>query len=674
MTPAPTRTVRAAVAARSRWPLGLATLLLAVYWARSLTAFGGAGTDSFFSGWVYTAIMVLAALACAVRARESRAWGVIALGLAATAVGDAIYASQSDLANVPTPSISDPFWLAFYPCAYISLLMLVRSRVSITLSATRLDGLISGFTAASVLACTTLPTAFANTQGDPFWTEATNLAYPVCDLILFGAIVSVAAFSGWRLDRTLVILGAAILAWELADVLYLFNADGMVGNVADATVLTGAVGIAWAAQLDRRPTLVRPETNAGLFAPVGFGLVAVGLLVVGNILHLTPAGLSLAAVALALVLARMGLALAQNRALLSESRVEALNDPLTGLANRRQLKVDLEHLTDGASTRDSYAVVLLDLNGFKSYNDTFGHAAGDALLTQLGASLRQAVRGHGEAYRMGGDEFCVLGPCAPDDAEVFAAQCGTALVTHGDGFSIDAAYGVAVLPSEAEDATQALALADARMYGNKAHRGRPTAAAQLASVLGAVLAERAPAVAAGGRVVSELVTPTAERLGIAGDELDALRHAAALHDLGMMAIPESILTRPDPLDASEWALIRQHPLIGERILSAAPPLERSARLVRASHERLDGSGYPDGLRGDDIPLAARILHAADAFVAMTSARPYGRTRTRDAALTELRRCAGTDFDPDVVAALESVLAEAEAQTSHAEAHPVAPAA
>jgi diguanylate cyclase (GGDEF)-like protein len=208
--------------------------------------------------------------------------------------------------------------------------------------------------------------------------------------------------------------------------------------------------------------------------------VALGVPVVRIFAHLTPAGLALAGVVLALVLARMALALAQNRVLLSESRVEALVDPLTGLASRRQLKTDLARLGEDPSTGPGHAVVLFDLNGFKSYNDPFGHAAGDALLAQLGASLRRAVPGRGEAYRMGGDEFCVLAPCAAGAGEAFAAQCATAFVTRGDGFSIDAAYGVASLPSETADPTNALALADARMYGNKSNRGRPAAAEELA--------------------------------------------------------------------------------------------------------------------------------------------------------------------------------------------------
>ena len=238
---------------------------------------------------------------------------------------------------------------------------------------------------------------------------------------------------------------------------------------------------------------------------------------------------------------------------------------------------------------------------------------------------------------------------------MFSEYCAAALATHGDGFLITAAHGAVLLPDEGRDADAVLALADARMYGQK-NAGRPPAAMQSADVLMAVVAERAPALASHVNAVCELACEVAAELDMTGAELEALRHAAALHDIGKMAIPESILEKPGALSDSEWALIRRHTIIGERILAAAPALERSARLVRSSHERMDGTGYPDGLAATDIPLGSRIILVADAFDAMISERSYGRSFTEIDALAELRRCAGTQFDPAVVAAFERVIA------------------
>jgi diguanylate cyclase (GGDEF)-like protein len=369
-------------------------------------------------------------------------------------------------------------------------------------------------------------------------------------------------------------------------------------------------------------------------------------------LHFNAVAVGLAVAALGVVLVRMALAL-HGRITRCSPRAawRPPTDALTGLNNRRKLQLDLAIALD---EEDSCALVLLDLNGFKAYNDTYGHVAGDLLLTQLGAALERAVDGRGAAYRMGGDEFCVLAPLRTGLDE-FSAGCAAALATRGDGFSITAAHGAALLPLEGRDPSDLLALADARMYRQK-HAGRPPAAEQSAGVLMAVVAERAPQLASHVSAVCELVCATADELGVIGPELETLRHAAALHDIGKMAIPDSILEKPGTLSGAEWALIRRHTLIGERILSAAPALESSARLVRSSHERIDGTGYPDGLTASDIPLGSRIILVADAFDAMVSSRSYGTTLSDADALAELERCAGTQFDRSVVAAFGRVIA------------------
>jgi HD-GYP domain-containing protein (c-di-GMP phosphodiesterase class II) len=263
---------------------------------------------------------------------------------------------------------------------------------------------------------------------------------------------------------------------------------------------------------------------------------------------------------------------------------------------------------------------------------------------------------------MGGDEFCALLRPGESPVESLAAGSAVALVESGDGFDISAACGLAVLPLDAQDASGALLLADRRLYENK--ESRPVGVKrQLRGVLLEVLGSRGPALLDHLDGVAALALRVGRRLRLDSEGLDELVRAAELHDIGKMAIPDAILNKPGPLDEDEWAFMRRHTILGEGILSAAPALIPVARLVRSSHERWDGKGYPDGLAGEDIPLGSRIVCVCDAYDAITSERPYSPARSREQTLEELARCAGSQFDPRVVRALTAVLSEAGEQAS-----------
>ena len=307
-------------------------------------------------------------------------------------------------------------------------------------------------------------------------------------------------------------------------------------------------------------------------------------------------------------------------------------------------------------------LVIFDLDGFKLYNDTFGHPAGDALLVRLGTNLADYLEGRGTAYRMGGDEFCALFEPGEQVIEPIIVGAAAALSERGEGFSITSSHGSIVLPLETEDAGEALRIADRRMYAQK-HGNRASASRQSKDVLVRALAERNPDLSSHMHDVAGLAERVARRLALSEEDVANVRHAAELHDIGKVAVPDDILSKPGPLNEEEFAFIRRHTLIGERIIAAAPALSEVARLVRSSHERWDGGGYPDGLSGEDIPLASRIVFAADAFDAMTSARPYNEPRSADGAIREMRECAGTQFDPVVVDAFRSVWAEEAQATS-----------
>jgi diguanylate cyclase (GGDEF)-like protein len=335
----------------------------------------------------------------------------------------------------------------------------------------------------------------------------------------------------------------------------------------------------------------------------------------------------------------------------------AHTDALTGLQNRRQLMTDLEQACERGCAGERFALVLFDLDCFKGYNDSFGHLPGDALLRRLGQKLAAAVVGWGEAYRFGGDEFCVLAPLrGREPADGIAAMGAEALREEGEGFAIRASFGSVIVPDESASASDLLATADLRMYASK-QEGRPSAARQTTDALVRVQHERSPLLGPHVSQVTALAEEVGLRLGLPERRLHLLRRAAELHDVGKMAIPDEVLDKRGPLSDDEWRLIREHTIVGERIVSAAPALGDVAKLVRATHERFDGAGYPDGLAGDEIPLEARIVSAADAFCAMTQTRPYRAAKSLEGALDELRRCSGRQFDPVVAEALIAVVSE-----------------
>jgi diguanylate cyclase (GGDEF)-like protein len=328
---------------------------------------------------------------------------------------------------------------------------------------------------------------------------------------------------------------------------------------------------------------------------------------------------------------------------------ETMHDHLTGLPNRRRLMADLD------SPGGRRLLVFFDLDGFKSYNDTFGHLEGDLLLERLGHKLARGVGSNGVAYRLGGDEFCVIAPLGMGEDDALVPRCVEALREDGEGFQVRASCGRVLMPDDASTGAAALVLADQRMYANKG-AGRASARQQTRDVILRVLAERHPEVREHVSEVAVLARATGQRLGLGGTGLDELERAAELHDIGKIAIPDAILAKPGPLDEEEWRFMRRHTLIGESVLSAAPALASVAKVVRSSHERFDGGGYPDGLAGDSIPLASRIVFVCDAFHAMTSERPYGTPMSVENAIAELSRCAGTQFDPEVVIAFSAARA------------------
>src|SRR5436189_860077 len=359
----------------------------------------------------------------------------------------------------------------------------------------------------------------------------------------------------------------------------------------------------------------------------------------------------------------------------------ALTDPLTGLGNHRHFHERLQRELQRAEEDEScLTLCFVDVDNFKSVNDRFGHPSGDRVLQQVGGKLRQG----GEAFRLGGDEFALLlvdhdETTALAAADSVVARIGALDLDHIGAVTVSA--GLATFPLQGHGRDELIRLADSALYWAKEHgknrvriyrpdvvelaelkrlaagpdkAARYRAAASLAKAVDA----RDTYTGSHSERVSELAARVAKRVGLDPEHVELTRLAASLHDLGKLAIPEEILRKPGALTDSERLVLERHPQIGFRMLDSLG-VDPVADLVLHHHERWDGAGYPDGMHGETIPLGARIIFVADAYDAMTSDRVYRSKRSAHAPLAELERCAGSQFDPAIVAAFAEEIESSE---------------
>jgi diguanylate cyclase (GGDEF)-like protein len=540
----------------------------------------------------------------------------------------------------------------------VAIVLLVRDRVREFRSTLWLDGLVGALAAAAIGAALVFG-AIAG-SGDGATTVAVDLAYALGDLVLLAFVVAVFALTGWRPGLALFLVGTGLAVSAIVDSFFLY--ESATGSIPGTTLVAslwpmGALLLGSAAWQRPAPaTAMRLEGWRVFLMPSAFALSGLGLLAYDTFESVNPLALILAMATLGAVIVRMALTFRENVRLLNSSRKEAMTDALTGLGNRRKLMHDLELELALATDESPRGLLLFDLDGFKQYNDRYGHPLGDALLARLGRRLSAAVKSRGTAYRLGGDEFCVIGYGTPMEIMEVTEAAKVALSEQGEGFSVQSSCGVAMIPEDGSDIKVALHIADERLYAQKNGRQRFSVSRETGAALLQALEEREPDLRGHLDKVAQLSRSVAEKLGLSGQELDDVTRAAQLHDVGKVAVPDAVLQKAGPLDPMEWDFMHQHTIVGERILNAAPALTSVAKLVRSSHERYDGKGYPDGMAGNKIPLGARVISACDAFHAMTSTRPYGQSMTPDEALDELLRCANLQFDPRVVEALCEVVA------------------
>ena len=351
----------------------------------------------------------------------------------------------------------------------------------------------------------------------------------------------------------------------------------------------------------------------------------------------------------------------------------ARTDALTGLLNHGAMQVRVrEEIARARRDGTPLSFVIIDLDDFKHVNDVRGHQAGDELLRQVAGVLQAELRPYDQVARYGGDEFVLLLPGSDEhDATVVAERVRDAVVREQVGAC---SLGVAQWhePLEAdgllEHADRALLLAKRTGKGRvavanadverelamlQAQQGSPAAVQALA----AAIEERDNYSNEHSEEVVHLARGVAMILGLATDQVERIAHAALLHDVGKLAVPDEILHKRGVLTPEEWAVMAEHPVAGERILLRIPDLVAIAPVVRHEHEHWDGTGYPDRLRERRIPIGSRIILACDAYHAMLTDRPYRAAMTPAEAMNELRRGAGRQFDPEVVDALLDLLGE-----------------
>ncbi|HEX8752259.1 MAG TPA: diguanylate cyclase [Solirubrobacterales bacterium] len=649
--------------------LGLTALALLAHFAWTL-GLGRPWADELANTWIYSSVSVATAAICLVRAailpRRRLAWAALGLGLAFTAFGDAYWdAAYTGASSVPDPSLADAAYLATYPFLCLGLWLLIRDRGMPLTPGALVDGLLTGLAVAAVSSALLAP-ALAGIGGGQTAKVLTDLSYPLWDLILASFLVGALVYNGRRPDLQLGLIFLGIGAWAVADGIYLYQSavgSYVEGTPLDSIWLLGNLSLA-AAALAPPERIAAAQPGRSIAFPILASAAAIGVLVWDHFERLTVSSVVLAGLTLGAVSVRLLVSFAENRRLLDQVHREAVTDSLTGLRNRRSLLADLEARL--AATGRPFLFAFFDLDGFKAYNDTFGHPAGDLLLQRLGEQLQRAVAPDGTAYRLGGDEFCVITETGSAGPHAALTPALAALTETGPGFSIGASYGSVLLPVETASPEDALGIADRRMYATKGQR-MSAVQNQSRSLLLRVMSESKPGLREHLHDVASLAVGAARRLGCDEEELNRISTAAEMHDIGKIAIPDEMLTKSEPLDKLEWGLMRTHTVIGERILNAAPALAPVARIVRSSHERWDGKGYPDGLAGEQIPFGSRLVYICDAYDAMTEERPYSPALSTEQAMAELRRHAGTQFDPVLV---EAVCLELEERISGEEPEPV----
>jgi two-component system cell cycle response regulator len=621
-------------------------------------------------------------------------WASIVVAAAFTLAGDLAWTWQELVQGreMPYPSVADGLYLASYPPMIAAVLLGFGDRAGIRSGRALLDASLLaaalGYVGVTLLIEPQLAEGFS-------LSAAVASAYPLLDMIVLVLLGSLVFAARRDVPPSAVIVAAALAVCAFTDAGYTWLAthgEYVTGRWLDlgwqaymALVALAAVVALRGSERSGRPRLLARDPG---LAPVLLGaLVTVAVIAVeGAHGGFRPVAAVLLVYVVGGVIVRLLITARENGRIareleraLAEQRRLTVTDQLTGLRNRRFFEESLTlEVERSLRSQRSVGLLVIDVDRLSNVNDEHGHAAGDAVLVQAATRIARCVRSTDVVARQG-DEFVVL--LHEGDSrlvERLGERCRRAVSERpfatpgGTRVQVSASVGGAALPDDAGDAAALLRAAERALHGAKAAgRDRVSVGADphgpdlnlLLEAGGALvffdgLADERDGAQHDddhGREVSRLTGLVAEELGLTPERRNEVVLAARFHDVGKVRVPDAVLAKPGPLDADEWALVREHPAHGAELISLVPDLVHLAPVVRHHHERWDGSGYPDGLSGEEIPLGSRIISACDAWRAMRSDRAYRAALSEEEASIELRACSGSQFDPRVVDALLRVI-------------------